>query len=130
MERFRPPHRILVHGAGTGDLTDEDVERRARELAVIRGGSEERVTEDDRAAAWAELRGEPMPASSVDDSESRGAVTRDPSEPMADTGRQVADQEGDDDEVAPERLAIEGVEEAQHDQMLASRRREHRRDRR
>jgi hypothetical protein len=45
-------------------------------------------------------------------------------------GRQVLNREPDDESSATERLASEGVEEAQHDQMLAAREREHREDRR
>ena len=122
--------KIILHGQGTGDLTQDDVEQRAREIAVIRGRSADRVAEEDRAEAWAELRGERLPASADSNGESRGAMTRDPSEPLSDSGHQVLTAEGgNDDETAVERLASEGVEEAQHDQMLAAREREHRQDR-
>lgn len=124
--------KIMLHGKGAGDLGDGDVERRARELALIRTGSADNVTEEDRAEAWAELDGQLLPETTGVDGESRGALSRDPSEPIADSGHQVPDQRGlDDDETeARERLATEGVEEAQHDQMLAAREREHRQDHR
>jgi hypothetical protein len=123
-------HKFLLHGQGTGELTDEVVEARAREIAVIHGRSSDRVTEEDRAEAWAELQGDLLPAASDSDGESAGAITRDPSEPVSVPGRQIPNLEPEDDSAAIERLASEGVEEAQHDQMLAAREREHREDRR
>jgi len=121
---------MILHGHGTGDLTDDDVEKRAREIALIRGQSPVRVTEADRAEAWAELQGELLPATTDTDGESRGALSRDPSEPIGIPGRQTANEAGDSDAMTVERLASEGVEEAQHDQMLAARHREHRQSRR
>jgi hypothetical protein len=122
-------HKFLLHGQGTGELTDDIVEVRAREIAVIRGRSADRVTEDDRAEAWAELQGELLPPSTESDGESAGAITRDPSEPVSVPGRHIPNLEPDDSSNI-EQLAHEGVEEAQHDQMLAAREREHREDRR
>ncbi len=123
------PSKILLHGRGIGDLNDEDVEKRAREIAAIRGQPANRITDDDRRQALAELHGETLPETTDSDGESRGALTRDPSEPVAISGRRTANHEGDDDTESVERLATEGVEEAQHDQMLASRARDHRQDR-
>ncbi|HYC70087.1 MAG TPA: hypothetical protein VEB66_02710 [Opitutaceae bacterium] len=126
----QPRGRIILHGDGVGDLTLDDIERRAQEIALIHGRPPERVTEDDRERAWEELQNRQLRAASDNDGESRGAITRDPSEPASIPGRQIANQEGESDPAAIERLAYEGVEEAQHDQMLAAREREHRQDRR
>jgi hypothetical protein len=122
-------NKLILHGRGTGEIADEDIERRAREIALIRGRPAEHVSDEDRTQALAELQGGLLPENSVTDGESRGALSRDPSEPASITGRQIANLEGDDENDAVERLASEGVEEAQHDQMLASRRQEHRQDR-
>lgn len=123
-------NKILLHGQGTGDLTDDDVEKRAREIAVIRGRAPEKLSEDDRAEAFAELNGELLPGTSGTDKEASGGLSRDPSEPLSDPGHQVVTEEpSDDDSDARERLAAEGVEEAQHDQMLAAREREQRENR-
>ncbi|HTL67403.1 MAG TPA: hypothetical protein VL200_07065 [Lacunisphaera sp.] len=123
------PEKILWHGRGTGDLTDAEVEQRAREIAVIRGRAARDVTEEDRAAAWAELRGDTRPPTSETDAPGGLAVGRDPSEPAGDSGHQVPDQKPSDEGTAAEHLAVEGVEEAQHDQMLAARARERRENR-
>jgi hypothetical protein len=120
--------RMILHGAGAGGISEEDLERRAVEIAVINGRSG--PTEDDRAEAFAELQGELLPPTTRDDAEATGAISRDPSEPVSLSGREAPMHEGDDEDHAVERLATEGVEEAQHDQMLASRRREHRESRR
>jgi hypothetical protein len=129
MKKHPGQTKIILHGRGTGDLTDDDVEKRAREIAVIRGQSADQVTEADRAEAWAELNGELLPETSDTDGESIGSLSRDPSEPVAISGRQIANRGEDDDTGNTERLANEGVEEAQHDQMLAAREREHRQSR-
>lgn len=121
--------RILVHGHGSGGITRGDIERRARELATIDGRSGAQPTEDDLARAQAELLGLNLPATTMEDEEARAAVSRDPSEPASIRGREAVTQEGPDEEKAVERMALEGVEEAQHEQMLAARRRERRAER-
>jgi hypothetical protein len=49
------------------------------------------------------------------------SMSRDPSDPMTNRGRQSPEYGGNDEKAALEHLALEGVEEAQHEQMLASR---------
>jgi hypothetical protein len=124
-----PPGKIQIHGQGTGDLDERDVEKRAREIATIRGHSTENITEEDRAEAWAELHGDHARDTMATDHVSRGSISRDPSEPLGDPGHQVADRVEEDESTAVERLANEGLEEAQHDQMLAARSDERRRRR-
>ena len=118
--------RILIHGRGAGGVSSADIERRARELADIDGRSGAEITEADLARAEAELMGRVLPATSVEDEEADAALTRDPSEPISVNGHEIPLREGADEEKAVERLALEGVEEAQHEQMLAARRRSRR----
>ncbi len=120
--------RILVHGRGTGGISRADIERRARELAEIDGRSGAAFTDEDLARARADLLGTALPETSVEDDHAHIGLTRDPSEPPSDSGHQANSSEGPDPEKAVERLALEGVEEAQHEQMLAARRRERRED--
>ncbi|HEX2854594.1 MAG TPA: hypothetical protein VHO24_15290 [Opitutaceae bacterium] len=112
--------KILLHSAGLGEPTNDAINRRARELAVIEGREE--PTKVDFEQARAELRGTTLPVGGPDDVSSMESLSRDPSEPMAQHGRQVPNYEGTDEEVSAERLVTEGVEEAQHDQMFAARR--------
>jgi hypothetical protein len=120
--------RILIHGKGTGGISHAAIERRARELADIDGRSGAAITDDDVTRARAELMGSHLAATTVEDAESDGGLSRDPSEPRSISGHETVTREGPDEEKAVERLALEGVEEAQHDQMLAARRRERRLD--
>ena len=103
-------------------LTDEtDIEQRAREDARIEG--HRTVGEDDRRQAEMELEGSDLPPVSNEDAEGISSLSRDPSEPASTPGRQIPNREGEDEQLATERLVAEGVNEAEHDQMLAARKR-------
>jgi hypothetical protein len=120
--------RIFIDGRGAGGVSKDDIERRARQLADIDGRSGAEITDADLARAEAELMGVVLPATSVEDEEAEAAMTRDPSEPLSIKGHEIPMREAPDEEKAVERLALEGVEEAQHEQMLAARREARRRD--
>ena len=114
--------KIAIHGTGIGGITDDEIRDRAIELAAINGRSAQGVTDDDLKQAREELLGQNLPAATSDDSESSGSLSRDPSDPPSLTGRQIPDREGPDEEQVAERLVAEGVEEANHEQMLQGRR--------
>jgi len=120
--------RLFVHGKGSGGIGRADIERRARELAAIDGRSGAAITDDDIARARAELLGLNLPDTTVEDEAAAIGISRDPSEPPSVSGHERPLREGPDEEKAIERLTLEGVEEAQHEQMLAARRRERRLD--
>lgn len=125
-----PDHgRILRHGHRADQITDDEIDRRARELAQIAGRSPNVITDEDRRQARAELSGEALPETTLTDSEGIAGLSRDPSEPPSDTGLQVPVQNESEDQQVTERLVLEGVEEAQHDQMLAASRRRRREER-
>lgn len=119
-----PAGRILRHGKRADEVTAEAIEVRARELAVIDGRSASAITDDDRRRSREELLGLNLPDTTLAEDEAAGRVTRDPSEPTANPGHQTPMRNEPEDQEVMERLALEGVEEAQHDQMLAARRRE------
>lgn len=127
MKNINQPTRgkILLHGQGAGGITGGDLERRAREIAFINGHSPEAVNDADRDEARHELEGDTLPTTGEDIEVSTG-LNRDPSDPPSDRGHQIPNLEGADEQKAVERLAVEGVEEAQHDQMLAARRQQRR----
>lgn len=116
--RDRAP-KVELRGNGLGGFTKADVERRAVELALIDNRTE--PTEEDLAAALAEFNDRHLPDAVNEDAESMQSMSRDPSDPMVDRGRQVPTYGGEDEKAALEQLALEGVEEAQHEQMLESR---------
>ena len=111
--------KVEVRGNGVSGFSTDDIERRARELALIENRTE--VTQLDRDAALSELRARHLPDAINEDAESMQSMSRDPSDPMVDRGRQVPEYGGDDEKAALEHLALEGVEEAQHEQMLEAR---------
>ena len=112
--------KILIHENGLGEMTENEIADRALELALIDGRAA--ATKEDFERARAELRGATLPSASGDDDSSTDSLSRDPSDPPSNHGHQIPNREGHDEEVAVERLVAEGVEEAQHDQMLAARR--------
>ncbi|HET7537096.1 MAG TPA: hypothetical protein VFJ90_11610 [Candidatus Didemnitutus sp.] len=121
------PGKIMVHGAGTGGVDDADIERRANELASIAG---RKPTKEDHVQARRELLGQTLSPNDTENTPpSARGVTRDPSEPLSDVGDVTPERDAADEEAADERLAEDGVEEAQHDQMIAARRKERREDR-
>ena|SRR5882724_1075803 len=123
MKNITPPTsgKILSHNHGTGLFSRADLAGRAREIALTNGRS--RPTADDYRQAKAELQGKNLPPTSDVDATSSRGLTRDPSEPISNYGSEKPGQEADDGQKATERLVIEGVEEAQHEQMVAARRR-------
>ena len=121
--------KVLLNGKGAGGITEKDIERRARELASLNGDPLTMAfAEEYLAQARRELAGENLPLTTNESNEARGAITRDPSEPISQTGRQVPDLEEPDGQMDLEHLTEEGVEEAQHEQMLAARKRARRED--
>lgn len=113
--------KMLWHGAETGEITNSMIERRAREIALIEG--HDAVLAEDRRVARHELHGDTLPDTVSNDSAAIAlSMNRDPSDPVSVPGHQTPTHNEGDDQDTIERLAIEGVEEAQHEQMLASRR--------
>src|SRR5262245_26880013 len=103
--------KVEVHGRGVSGFSRTDVERRAHELALIENRAE--VTDEDRARALEELRDLHLPDAVNEDAASMQSMSRDPSDPLVDRGRQIPEYGGEDEKTALEQLALEGVEEAQ-----------------
>ena len=111
--------KVELHGKGIGGFTAADIERRAKELAEIENRIQ--ITDADRARARAEFLDRDLPAALNEDAETMQSMSRDPSDPATDRGRQAPDYVESDEDTSLQRLALEGVEEAQHEQMTASR---------
>jgi hypothetical protein len=114
--------KIEIHGNGFGAPTPEQVEQRAREIAMI----DERDPEDFTDANWdqakKELLGTSAPAAPEETREN--ATLEDEWEVVANDSGRRAPRTGDGDETLGEQLVAGGVEEATHDQMLEARREE------
>ncbi|MEI6561200.1 MAG: hypothetical protein WCO68_03845 [Verrucomicrobiota bacterium] len=112
--------KILSHGEGMGTPSADTVRQRAGELAMIDG--RETPTEQDWKRAFLELHGghhEP----NGEESEMVGAITE--TDRVAPSlGRHIHQADTDGGESLGEELISEGLEEASHDRMLESRRRE------
>lgn len=111
--------KIEIRGEGVSGFSSADIERRAKELALIDNRAV--ATDVDRERARAEFRDRDLPDAVNEDAESMQSMSRDPSDPMVDRGRQTPEHGVDDPKTTLEHLALEGVEEAQHEQMVESR---------
>src|SRR5512138_271085 len=108
--------RVELRGRGLGVHSRADLNRRAKELALIDNRTE--ANNEDRARALAEFEDRNLPDAVNEDADSMQSMSRDPSDPMVDRGRQAPERMVDlDEKTAIEKLALEGVEEAQHEQM-------------
>jgi hypothetical protein len=112
---------IMENADGIGTVTSAMIEARARELARINGHDPSKPTEADYQQAKRELTGEeeidPQEENleSVPESEAWDPVP-------GSTGRQAADSLGEDEDAEGRSEAAqmyeEGIDEAEHDQML------------
>jgi hypothetical protein len=114
MKREATPGKISDHFKGLGTVTREMVESRARELAMINGHAH--MTQDD----WDEAKRELLGAhaySDGDEEDTVNVITRWDEEPGS-TGHHVPNMEPSDEQTLAERLVEEGVNEAEHEQMV------------
>lgn len=125
MSTSNNPHlaKTVVHGRPVGEVTDDDIEQRAREIAIINGRDPGAVSDDDRAQARDELSGRSVPDTTTEDDQSIGTLSRDPSNPPAFAGKATPNFFEPNEQEELEHLVLDGVEEAQHDQMLEARKR-------
>lgn len=122
------PDKPAPHGGKRDPVADgaaeAAIERRAREIATIARRTE--ISAADREQARADFRARKLPAAINEDADSMQSMSRDPSDPMTNRGRHVPEYGSDDEKAALEHLALEGVEEAQDEQMVAARNAEER----
>jgi hypothetical protein len=95
-------------------VTPDDVEQRARELALISGREPNQVSASDRIQAKKELLGDDSANNAVDENEITG---RGMGAPPVSRGKKIEPQLPDDD-LDEERTVQEGVDEAEHSEML------------
>lgn len=111
--------KIEVHGNGLGVPTPEQVEKRAREIALIGERDPESFTDADWEQARQELHGATVPTAPEETREN--ANLQDEWEVVANDSGHRAPRSGQDEESLGEQLVHGGVEEATHDQMLEAR---------
>ena len=98
-------------------VTEEMVEERARELAAIAGRNPNKATDSDREDARRELLNPIHPSSDLDET---GPGTA-PWDPVPGTQGEKTEAVGPRDDRTTEQLVEEGVDEAEHDQMVQAR---------
>ncbi len=109
--------KISQHAQGLGTPTPEMVRARARELAEINGRSRDQVLESDLQEAWRELTGRgDLPAPESDEDMSMESAQWDPT--PGTPGQRAPTVPAHDEQTDVEKLVEEGVEEAEHDEML------------
>lgn len=109
-----------VHASGLGTPSEETVWRRAIELAIIEGRDEPSQTDVEQA--YRELHGEiPQGETLGDDSGEMAATVSDRDMVAPSLGHQTERREPDGANSIGEELVDEGLDEANHDQMLAAR---------
>jgi hypothetical protein len=117
------PGKIEVHGNGLGAPSAEEVEKRAREIAMIDERNPDEFTDADWKQAQRELMGEenntpPEETPDNADLEEEWSVV------ASSKGHRIPRPGTEEEETVGEHLVIDGLEEATHDQMLEARREE------
>ena len=123
--------KILDHDAGMGEPDAEMVEQRARELASIAGLSRDESIDDFKKQAREELRGAVDPNVPNDDAGPMADLIAE-DDVIGESGGSVAPATNaamhGDEQTIGEQLYSEGIDEADHDRMTASRREEQERE--
>jgi hypothetical protein len=116
MNEEQPISRKILRGTeGLGTVTPQMIEERAREIARSDGRGQ--ANDLDRTRAREELTG---PTSGSEKLPTREDPGRDWQMPLVSTGKKAPTVRPEDDENIPEKLTLEGVDEADHDQRLRS----------
>ena len=117
------PGKIELHGNGLGAPSPEQVERRAREIAMI----DERNPNEFTDADWRQARRELMGSennSPPEETPENADLTEEWNVIASSKGHRLPRAGTDEEETVGEHLVIDGLEEAAHDQMLEARREE------
>ena len=115
--------KISLHGNGMGVASPEDIEKRAREIAMI----DERNPDEFTDADWNQARQELMGVENnnpPEETDENAEVTEEWNVVPGTKGHRTPRPDADEEETLGEHLVSDGREEAAHDQMLEARREE------
>jgi hypothetical protein len=120
MDKMQTPMaKILVHSDGLGVPNPDLVRKRAQELAAIAGRKE--YTDIDWQQARVELHGAHASDGAISNEMAMEAMVSEADMLAVDVGHQRERTQLDDERNLVEELWTEGMEEAEHERMLASR---------
>jgi len=109
--------RFSLRGQGLGTVTEAMVRRRAAELAIINGRSKDNILQSDLEEARRELTGQERLVPNPEPEEELDEIQR--WDPLGGpSGSSAPTVPPSDEQVFPEKLVEEGVEDAEQDQML------------
>jgi hypothetical protein len=110
--------KIQIGGAGRGEVSEADIEKRAAEIARIEARGQ--VTEADRDRAVAELTGsaDPSVAPELPEIQAEDVIALD--EPLDASGHRAERIGVEGDSNIAEQLVQEGIEQAEHDRRLSA----------
>lgn len=120
-DNSHPAGKISVHGNGFGAPSPDEVEKRAREIALIAERDPDEFTDAD----WDQARLELLGAQAVkapEETETNAEVVEEWNVVAASEGHRAPRVE--DEENLGEQLVEDGIEEAVHDQMVEARKEE------
>jgi hypothetical protein len=121
-DNSHPAGKISVHGNGFGAPSPDAVEKRAREIALIAERDPDEFTDADWDQARRELLGA-QDSSAPEETEANAEVV-DEWNVVASSSGHRAPRVDDDEESVGEQLVEEGIQEAEHDQMVEARKEE------
>jgi len=116
--------KISLHGNGMGVPSPDEVERRAREIAMIDERNPDEFTDADWNQARLELMGRLEHPAPPEETEQNAQVTEEWNVVASSTGHRAPRPGVEEDETLGEHLVTDGLEEAAHDQMLEARKEE------
>jgi len=115
--------KISLHGNGMGVPSPEEVEKRAREIAMIGERNPDEFTDADWNQARRELIGVEHPGP-PEETEENAEVTEEWNVVASSSGHRAPRPGVEEEETLGEQLVTDGLEEAAHDQMLEARKEE------
>jgi hypothetical protein len=120
-DNIHPAGKISVHGDGFGAPSPDEVEKRAREIALIAERDPDEFTDADWNQARRELLGT-QGAGAPEETAENAEVVEEWNVVASSSGHRAPRVE--DEENLGEQLVTEGAEEAAHDQMVEARKEE------
>jgi hypothetical protein len=113
--------RVSNHLEGVGEISIEMIEKRAKEIAVLKSRNADDYTDEDWMQAKEELLN-PQSASELHEEKALEKIEA-WDQPVTESGHEVKEKPLEDEFFNPEILVEEGVREAEHERMVEAHKR-------